>query len=111
MDYALELENVTRRFGPSIAVDDFPLPVESGVFLGLLDRNGPGKTTTINMCTGLLKPSSGSIRILNMDVQAHYQSAWNRMRRESGVGGGRVVTNRWAEMPNRLPPGRLVSIR
>ena len=79
MDYAIELENVTRRFGPTIAVDGLTLRLEPGVFLGLLGRNGAGKTTTINMCTGLLKPSSGSIRVLGINVQEHALAAKQRM--------------------------------
>lgn len=70
MDYALQLENVTKRFSSTVAVDDLTLRIEHGAFLGLLGRNGAGKSTTINMSTGLLKPSSGSIRVLDMDVRS-----------------------------------------
>ncbi|MEW6364194.1 MAG: ABC transporter ATP-binding protein [Acidobacteriota bacterium] len=71
MECALELSGVTKRFGATVAVDGLALRLEPGVFLGLLGRNGAGKTTTISMCTGLLKPSSGSIRVLDIDVVAN----------------------------------------
>ena len=68
MTYALELENVTKRFASTTAVDDLTLRLEPGAFLGLLGRNGAGKTTTINMATGLLQPTSGRVRVLGLDV-------------------------------------------
>ncbi|MBI2837407.1 MAG: ABC transporter ATP-binding protein [Acidobacteria bacterium] len=70
MAYALELQNVVKRFGPTTAVDDLTLRIGSGAFVGLLGRNGAGKSTTINMCTGMLKPSAGSIRVLTMDMKS-----------------------------------------
>jgi ABC-2 type transport system ATP-binding protein len=69
MTYALELENVTKRFGEKIAVDDLTLRVETGSFLGLLGRNGAGKSTTLKMLMGLIRPTSGSIRVLDMSIE------------------------------------------
>jgi|UPI0004A26AAC ABC-type multidrug transport system, ATPase component len=68
---AFEIENVTRRFGATTAVDALTLRVERGTLVGLLGRNGAGKTTTINMATGLLPPSEGRIRVLGLDVEKH----------------------------------------
>lgn len=59
---ALELTNLTKRFGDVTAVDDLSLRLAPGAFLGLLGRNGAGKSTTLKMVTGLLRPTSGRIR-------------------------------------------------
>ena len=67
---ALELTNVTKIFGDKVAVDTLSLQIEAGSFVGLLGRNGAGKSTTLKMATGLLLPTSGSIRILGMDLEA-----------------------------------------
>jgi len=67
---ALELESLTKRFGDKTAVDDLSLSLEPGTFLGLLGRNGAGKSTTLKMVTGLLQPTAGHIRILGLDLAA-----------------------------------------
>lgn len=67
---ALELESLTKRFGDKVAVDGLSLSLEPGTFLGLLGRNGAGKSTTLKMVTGLLKPTSGRIRVLGLDLEA-----------------------------------------
>ncbi len=65
---ALELANLTKRFGDTTAVDDLTLRLEPGAFLGLLGRNGAGKSTTLKMVTGLLRPTSGRVRVLGLDL-------------------------------------------
>jgi ABC-2 type transport system ATP-binding protein len=67
---ALELASLTKCFGDKTAVDDLSLSLEPGAFLGLLGRNGAGKSTTLKMVTGLLKPTSGRIRVLGLDLEA-----------------------------------------
>ncbi len=61
---AVTTEKLTRCFGTQCAVDNVDLRVEAGTFYGFLGPNGAGKSTTIKMLTGLLQPSSGSIRVL-----------------------------------------------
>jgi ABC-2 type transport system ATP-binding protein len=68
MNIAIETTNLTRDFGKFRAVDDLTLRVEAGRFYGFLGPNGAGKSTTIKMLTGLLAPSSGTIRILGEDT-------------------------------------------
>jgi ABC-2 type transport system ATP-binding protein len=68
--HALELANVTKRYGDKLAVDDLSLVLEEGEFLGLLGRNGAGKSTTLKMLTGLLPPTSGKIHLLGIDMDA-----------------------------------------
>ena len=67
MDLAVETHGLTRDFGPFRAVDGIDLAVPAGSFYGFLGPNGAGKSTTIKCLTGLLKPSSGTMRILGID--------------------------------------------
>ncbi len=64
---AIATENLTRRFGDLVAVQDVNLRVAPGQFFGFLGPNGAGKSTTIKMLTGLLAPTSGRIEILGLD--------------------------------------------
>jgi len=66
---ALELKNLTKRFGPKVAVDDLSLSIEPGTFLGFLGRNGAGKSTTLKMATSLVEPTSGSVHVLGHDLR------------------------------------------
>ena len=68
MNPAIDTTSLTRRFGDFIAVENVNLTVEAGQFFGFLGPNGAGKSTTIKMLTGLLAPTSGSIRILGADL-------------------------------------------
>lgn len=68
MTLAIETSGLTRRFGELCAVDAIHLRVETGTFYGFLGPNGAGKSTTIKMLTGLLAPTSGTMRILGQDV-------------------------------------------
>jgi ABC-2 type transport system ATP-binding protein len=64
---AICTQNLTRRFGELVAVQDVNLRVAPGQFFGFLGPNGAGKSTTIKMLTGLLAPTSGRIEILGLD--------------------------------------------
>jgi ABC-2 type transport system ATP-binding protein len=68
---AISTQNLTRRFGELVAVDDVNLRVAPGQFFGFLGPNGAGKSTTIKMLTGLLAPTSGRVEILGQDLQAN----------------------------------------
>jgi ABC-2 type transport system ATP-binding protein len=65
---AIELNKLTKRFGDFTAVDGFSLKVESGEIFGLLGPNGSGKTTIINMISGLSKPTSGEAKVLGHNI-------------------------------------------
>src|SRR5258708_15506931 len=67
-DYALEIDNLTRRFGEFVAVDGVSLKIPKGQLYGFLGLNGAGKTTTIRMLTTLLPPSGGSAKLWGHDV-------------------------------------------
>lgn len=64
---AIEIRNLTKRFGRVTAVNNLSLSIPKNKIFGLLGSNGAGKTTVINILTGLLRPDSGSIKILGMD--------------------------------------------
>jgi ABC-2 type transport system ATP-binding protein len=70
MDLAIETRGLSRTFGDFRAVDGLDLAVPAGSFYGFLGPNGAGKSTTIKCLTGLLRPSSGSMRILGLDPLA-----------------------------------------
>jgi daunorubicin resistance ABC transporter ATP-binding subunit len=65
---ALELGALTKRFGGITAVDNLSFRVKYGEIFGLLGPNGSGKTTTINMISGLSKPSSGEVKVLGFNM-------------------------------------------
>ena len=64
----ISVENLTRRFGDFVAVDHINFEVQAGEIVGYLGPNGSGKTTTIRMLLGLLKPSDGKATVLGYDV-------------------------------------------
>jgi ABC-2 type transport system ATP-binding protein len=69
---ALELDRVTKKYGTVVAVRDLSFSVERGEMFGLIGPDGAGKTTTIRLMCGLLKPDNGAVRVLGNDpVKAH----------------------------------------
>ena len=67
----IELVNVTRNYGAKAAVRELNLTVPAGELLAFLGPNGAGKTTTIKMIVGLLRPTSGTVRLGGYDVTSH----------------------------------------
>jgi len=65
---AIELKNLTKRFGKLTAVDGIDLDIKYGEIFGLLGPNGAGKTTTVNMLSTLLDPTDGSATVAGFDV-------------------------------------------
>jgi ABC-2 type transport system ATP-binding protein len=68
---AVEVRDLTRRFGDFTAVDGVTFQVAQGEIFGFLGPNGAGKTTTIKMLIGLLTPTSGTARVAGLDVAGH----------------------------------------
>lgn len=64
----ISVQNLTRKFGDFIAVDHINFEVHEGEIVGYLGPNGSGKTTTIRMLLGLLKPTEGTANVLGYDV-------------------------------------------
>jgi ABC-2 type transport system ATP-binding protein len=65
---AIEVRNLTRRFGDFVAVNDISFDVRAGEIFGFLGSNGAGKSTTIRMLCGLLRPTSGTAIVGGIDV-------------------------------------------
>jgi ABC-2 type transport system ATP-binding protein len=63
MTHAIEVSNLTKRFGDVLAVDDLSFTVDEGRIVGFLGPNGAGKTTTLRMLLGLVYPTAGSSTI------------------------------------------------
>ena len=66
---AIETKKLTKKFKDKIAVNEIDLNIQKGELFALLGTNGAGKTTTIKMLSGLILPTSGSIKILDMDMK------------------------------------------
>lgn len=61
---AIEIQQLDKRFGDFVALDRLSLTIQRGEIFGLLGPNGSGKTTTINIISGLSAPSAGTVRVL-----------------------------------------------
>lgn len=68
MEYIVQTENLSKQFGKEQAVAGLDLKIRKGEIYGFLGPNGAGKTTTIRMLLGLMKPTSGRIKIFQKDV-------------------------------------------
>jgi ABC-2 type transport system ATP-binding protein len=65
---AIEIQGLTKDFGPIRAIDGLDLRVEPGEMFALVGPDGAGKTTAIRILCGILKPTSGSVRVLGLDA-------------------------------------------
>jgi ABC-2 type transport system ATP-binding protein len=77
---AIEIKNLTKKYGNFTAVDNLSLEVQEGELFGLLGPNGAGKTTTIRTCLSLLEMNNGEIKIFGLD--SHKDSV--EIRRRTG---------------------------
>lgn len=68
---AIEAVGLTKMYGGFAAISNIDLTVKKGEFMGLLGPNGAGKSTTLKAITGLLMPTSGSVRIDGVDIKDH----------------------------------------
>jgi ABC-2 type transport system ATP-binding protein len=75
----IELDHLVKKFGDLTAVKDLTLTIGRGEFFAMLGPNAAGKTTTIKMLTGLIKPTSGASRICGYDVQKDPLEARKRL--------------------------------
>jgi ABC-2 type transport system ATP-binding protein len=69
MQNVIEVRNLHKAYGDTVAVDDVSLTVEEGEIFGILGPNGAGKTTTVECIEGLRTPGSGTISVLGLDPQ------------------------------------------
>jgi ABC-type multidrug transport system ATPase subunit len=68
---AIEMQDLCKTFGTLNAVDHLSLTIQQGEIFGLLGPNGSGKTTTINMISGLSVPTSGTVQVMGYDLRHH----------------------------------------
>ena len=67
----IEFHHIVKKFGDLVAVNDLSLTVQRGEFFAVLGPNAAGKTTSIKILAGLIKPTSGTTRVGGFDVQTH----------------------------------------
>lgn len=91
-DFAITVDRLEKRFGTVRAVDGIGFRLRRGEVLGLLGGNGAGKTTTIGMVVGLVRPTSGTVRVFGVDMATDRYRVLGRMNFESP----------YVDMPHRL---------
>ena len=89
---AIDVNQLTKRFDSLLAVDHICFQVAPGETVGLLGGNGAGKTTTISMMLGLLKPTSGEVRVLGADMVRHRYKVLHRIN----------FSSPYVDLPHRL---------
>ena len=92
MDSAIVMSRVSKRFEQVLAVDDLSMDIRRGSTTALLGGNGAGKTTTLAMLLGLLLPSSGTIKVLGVDMLRHRYRVLPRMN----------FSSPYVDLPRRL---------
>ena len=74
----IELVHLTKKFGDLVAVNDMTLTVPRGEFFAMLGPNAAGKTTTLKLLAGLMKPTAGAARVCGFDLQSQPLEARDR---------------------------------
>lgn len=77
--FAIEIDQLTKRFGDVVAVNSLNLRVNPGEIYGFLGLNGAGKTTTIRALLGMIRPSEGNVKVLDQSVGPHGRGPWARV--------------------------------
>ena len=75
----IEIKNLSKHFGPKVAVDGVSFEVKKGEVLGFLGPNGAGKSTTMRMITGFLPPTSGTVLVGGIDIMEDEIRAKSKM--------------------------------
>lgn len=71
----IEVKNLTKKYGKNVAVDNLSFKIEKGSIFGFLGPNGAGKSTTMNIITGYLAPTEGTVLINGVDIQKEPEKA------------------------------------
>jgi ABC-2 type transport system ATP-binding protein len=95
---AIEVADLTQRFGAVLAVDRLSLSIPPGMFYGIVGPNGAGKTTVLTAMCGLRRPTAGTVRIAGHDL---------RTAREAALAQLGVVTD-GLSLPERLTAGEVL---
>jgi ABC-2 type transport system ATP-binding protein len=80
-DWVILTDHLTRCFGAHVAVDQLTIAIQHGEVFGFLGHNGAGKTTTVRLLNGVLPPTGGAARVLDMDAKTEGA----KIRRHTGV--------------------------
>ena len=75
----IEVNNLTKKFKNTLAVKNIKFKINKGSIIGLLGPNGCGKSTTIGMMLGLIKPTSGKVLINNQNIENNRTSLLEKM--------------------------------
>ncbi|MCK2000992.1 ABC transporter ATP-binding protein [[Brevibacterium] frigoritolerans] len=78
-DQVLIVKNLNKSLNGQQIIHDLSFTVQKGQIFGFLGPNGSGKTTTIRMITGMIKPTSGSIKIMGCDIQGNFHKAMQNL--------------------------------
>jgi len=78
-DVTIEINNLTKQFKNALAVKNISFKINKGKIIGLLGPNGSGKTTTIGMMLGLIKPSNGTVTINHKNIENNRTSLLEKM--------------------------------
>ena len=97
---AVIVENLVKRYGPTVAVDGISFAVARGVTAALLGGNGAGKTTTLSILLGLLLPTAGRVQVFGEDIQWHRYRVLPRMN----------FSSPFVDLPHRLTVRQNLSI-
>jgi ABC-2 type transport system ATP-binding protein len=81
----LQIDNVTKRFGATVALDGLAFDVPRGEVFGFLGANGAGKTTTMRICLGIVAPDAGEIRWAGKPVGDLPRRTWGYLPEERGL--------------------------
>ena len=79
MDYIIETENLTKRYGTATVVDKVNLHVPKGKIYGLLGRNGAGKTTAMKMMLQLAFPTEGTVRLFGTNYKENIHTLYSKV--------------------------------
>jgi ABC-2 type transport system ATP-binding protein len=90
--FAIQAEQLTKRYGDAVAVDGISFAVAAGSITGLLGGNGAGKTTTIGMTMGLVSPTGGRVLVFGADMAREPYKVLHRINLESP----------YVDLPHRL---------
>ena len=88
----IEVNNLAKQFKNSLAVNNISFKINKGTILGLLGPNGCGKSTTIGMMLGLIKPTSGTVVINNQNIENNRTNLLEKMN----------FISPYIELPKRL---------
>lgn len=97
---AIHVNQLTKSFDSTIAVDAISFSIQRGQLVGLLGGNGAGKTTTLSMLLGILVPTSGTISILGIDMKKNRHAVLGHIN----------FSSPYVDLPQRLTPRENLTI-